>query len=87
MTKVVVNERVFHLITEPAIKLLPLAVNVNVAAPAVTAVGEMEVNTGEGFEIVKVIADDVPPPGVGLNIVTLAVPAVSTSVEGTVAVS
>ena len=87
LINVVTRERVFHLITDPAMKLLPLAVNVNVAAPAVTEVGAMEVNNGEGFEIVKVDADDVPPPGVGLNTVTLAVPGVSTSDDCTVAVS
>jgi len=37
--------------------------------------------------IVKVFAALVPPPGVGLNTVTLAVPAFFMSAAGTVAVS
>ena len=88
--KVVVSESVFHFITEPAIKLLPLAVNVNVADPAVMEDGEMVVKTGVGLAtglMVKVNATDVPPPGVGLSIVTLAVPAVSISDAGTIEVS
>ena len=90
MTKVVVNARVFHLITDPAIKLLPLAVNVNVAAPAVVVVGEIELNTGTAFKetlIVKINAEDDPPPGEGLKIVMFAVPEVTTTNEGTVAVN
>ena len=45
-------------------KLLPLAVNVNVAEPAVIEEGEMVVKTGVGFRnglMVKVIVADVPP--------------------------
>ena len=37
--------------------------------------------------MVKIIGPDVPPPGAGLNTVTLAVPAVVTSVALTVAVN
>lgn len=37
--------------------------------------------------IVKVRAPDVPPPGVGLNTVTEAVPAAATSLTGTAAVN
>ena len=37
--------------------------------------------------IIKLMADDVPPPGAGVTTVMLAVPAVAMLVAGTVAVS
>ena len=82
LTKVVVNVVPFHLITELLRKLLPLAVNVKVAAPAVTLVGEIETRLGTGLlptgDIVKLNGAVVPPPGVGVLTVTGTVPAVLT---------
>lgn len=46
----------------------------------------MDVVVGTGLLIVKVCAAEVPPPKVGLNTVTEAVPAVATSVAGIIAV-
>ena len=42
---------------------------------------------GEGAAIVKVIAPEVPPPGVGLNTVTEGLPAVAMSLAGIAAVN
>ena len=46
----------------------------------------MALRVGTGLLIVKSAAFDVPPPGVGLNMATLAVPAVTRSVAGILAV-
>jgi hypothetical protein len=69
---------------------LPVAVSVNAEPPAVAADGDMFVNTGNGFPaapIVKVRPADTPPPGVGLNTVTVALPALATSAALIAAVS
>jgi hypothetical protein len=49
--------------------------------------GEMSVRVGTGLLIVKVAALEVPPPGVGLNTVTLTVPPAAMSVAGMAAVN
>jgi hypothetical protein len=69
--------------SELVTKLLPFTVKVNAAAPAVALDGESDVMAGTGLFIAKVIAPDVPPPGVGLEIVTLAVPVLAISLAGT----
>jgi hypothetical protein len=69
---------------------LPVTVKVVEALPAVALEGESEASVGTGLGaglIVNVWALDVPPPGVGLCTVTLAVPAEARSVAGTCAVS
>ena len=77
--------------TEVLIKLFPLAVKVNEAAPAVILAGDMAVNVGTGLFpgalTVNVAAFDVPPPGAGVTTVTAAVPAVVTREALTVAVN
>ena len=78
----------FHLTFEPATKLVPSTVRVKPASPAILLVGEMVFVVGTGLLIVNAKAGvEVPPPGVGLKTVTLAVPAVAISVAGTTAVS
>ena len=68
-------------------KFVPLTVRVNPASPTVFEVGFMEVVVGTGLLIVKVCELEVPPPGVGLVTVTLAVPAVAMSEAVIVAVN
>ena len=91
LTKVVVRDAPFHLTDEAAIKFVPLTVRVNCAAPAVILAGESEVAVGAGLLgtglMVNAKAFDVPPPGVPLKTVTLAVPAVAISAAVTEAVN
>ena len=79
----------FQLITEVLIKLVPLAVKVNVALPAVALVGDKLVNDGSGLLAVTVntTAALVPPPGSGVNTVTGTEPAVARLAAGTSAVN
>ena len=87
---VVVRLDPFHCTTEPLTKLLPLTVRVKAEPPGAAEVGLMLVVAGTGLVavlIVKVWALEVPPPGVGLNTVTEAVPVLATSADGTVAVN
>ena len=72
----------FHLTTELEMKLVPFTVRVKPAPPAVADEGLRVVVVGTGLSgtlIVKVWALEVPPPGVGLKTVTLAVAAVAMS--------
>ena len=61
--------------------LFEVAVRVKAAPPAVALVGEIELSVGAGLVavMVNVFALEVPPPGVGLNTVTEAVPVAATS--------
>jgi hypothetical protein len=77
LTRVVTRSVPFQRITAPETKLLPFAVSIKTAPPAVAEVGLILVSPGAGLLIVKVCALVVPPPGVGLKTVTLAVPAVA----------
>ena len=77
----------FHLTTELAMKLVPLTVSVNVAPPVVALVGDIDVIVGAGLLIGNVRAPDVPPPGLGLVTVMLAVAALAMSAAGTCAVT
>lgn len=80
----------FHRTEEPVTKLLPFTVRVNAGPPAVAELGEMEVIVGTGLLaglMVKVWAEEVPPPGAGLKTVTEVVPAATMSVAGIAAVS
>ncbi len=74
-TYVVVRLDPFQFTTEPDTKPVPFTVSVNPAPPAVAEVGLRPVVAGTGLLIVEVWALEVPPPGVGLNTVTRAVPA------------
>src|SRR5213594_3835740 len=82
LTKVLGRGAPFHCTTDDARKSLPLAVRVNPAPPAVALLGESELSVGAGFGgalMVKLSAPDVPPPGLGENTVTDAVPAAAMS--------
>ena len=47
----------------------------NAPLPIAALLGEIELNVGAGLVIVNVLPAEVPPPGVGLNTLTEAVPA------------
>jgi len=82
--------RPFHRTIEPVMKLLPYTVRVKAGLPAVAEMGEMLEREGIGLLgalMVKVLAVEVPPPGVGLRTVTLAVPEVAISEARITAVS
>ena len=86
----VVNEVLFHLITDPLIKLVPVTVKVNAEPPAVAEEGDRVVAEGTGLPaalMVNVNPLEVPPPGVGLVTVTVAVPAVAILAAGILAVT
>ena len=70
-------------------KPLPLTLRVKAAPPETALAGESEAIDGSGLAalIVNVVALDVPPPGVGLKTVTLALPALPMSPAGTDALS
>lgn len=87
LAKVVVRSLPFQRTTEFATNPVPFTIKVKVLVPAVTALGLRLVIVGAGLLIVKVIALVVPPPGVGLNTVTSAVPVLAKSVVGSVAVN
>jgi hypothetical protein len=72
---VVVRSTPFHRTLDPETKLLPVTVRVKAGPPAVVEDGVMLVMIGTGLEVcaVKVTALDVPPPGVGVKTVILAV--------------
>jgi xanthosine utilization system XapX-like protein len=86
-TKVVASAVPFHFTVEVETKFVPFTVKVNCEPPAVAQVGLVEVVVGTGLLIVKVCGLDVPPPGLGLETVTHAVPADAISTAGTVTVS
>src|SRR5438477_7604228 len=75
VTNVVARSLAFHRTTDELMKFVPVAVSVNPAPPATMLVGAMDVSVGLGFTvIVNVCALEAPPPGVGVNTVTDAVP-------------
>ncbi len=86
-TYVVVRLAPFHWTTEPELKPLPLTVSVKAALPEYAVVGLRLFVVGKGLLIVKVWALEVPPPGAGLNTVTVAVPAVAMSAAAIAAVN
>ena len=87
-TKLVASATPFQFTVDAATKSLPLTVSVNGGLPDAAVDGTSVETAGTGFEvlIVKVSGLEVPPPGVGLNTVTLAEPAAVRSDAGTVAV-
>ena len=57
---------------------VPVAVSVNAGPPAVALAGDIDEIVGTGFGaglIMKLAADDVPPPGAGLRTAMFTVPA------------
>ena len=79
LRKVVIRLAPFQRTTDELLKFVPVAVSVNAALPASALGGEIELSVGTGLLIVNVEAPEGPPPGVGLNTVTEAVPAVAMS--------
>jgi hypothetical protein len=81
LTNVVGRLLPFQRTTDVMAKLLPVAVSVNATPPAVVLVGLIELSVGAGFVAVmlNVFAADVPPPGVGVNTVTEALPVAAMS--------
>ncbi len=66
--------------TELFTKPVPVTVRVNPGSPTVAVVALSEVTVGSGLLTVKVSAGvDVPPPGAGLDTVTVSAPAVAMS--------
>ena len=79
LTNVVVRLDPFQSTTAPRTKPVPFTVSVKAGPPRVLLFGVSEVSVGTGLLMLKVAAFDVPPPGVGLNTVTCAVPPVAIS--------
>ena len=70
----------FHWTTDEEMKFVPVTVRVKAEPPAEAEVGLIEVRVGAGLPIVKGTPLEVPPPGVGVKTVTVAVPAEAMSV-------
>src|SRR5438034_791333 len=89
LTNVVGRSLPFQRTTDELMKSVPVTVSVKAVPPEVALGGEIELSVGLGFGavIVNVCAPEVPPPGVGLNTVTEAVPAVAMSAAVSCAVS
>src|SRR5206468_457004 len=87
LTKVVVRAAPFHCTVLPVTKPVPVAVSVKAAPPAVALVGDTEVSVGAEVFSENACAAEVPPPGVGVTTVTLAVPAAAMSAAAIAAVS
>src|SRR6266513_6226545 len=78
-TKVVVRELPFHRTEEVETKLVPVRFKVKLGPPAKAEFGFKEARVGIGLSMVNVTAADTPPPGTGLETVTLTVLAVARS--------
>ena len=89
LTKVVLRSEPFQRTTEVWVKPEPFAVRVKSCPPAIIDPGENQEITGVSWPgiTVKPMALELPPPGVALNTVTLAMAALATSAAGTAAVS
>lgn len=70
-------------------KLLPFTLSVKAGPPAIAEFGLMLVILGPGSDslMLKLTAFEFPPPGAGLNTVTVAVPGLEMSLAGIEAVS
>jgi hypothetical protein len=86
LTYAVVSVAPFQSTTEPATKLVPFTVNVKAAPPALALEGASVLIVGAGLVTGKLAAPEVPPPGLGLVTVILAVPVLTRSLAGTWAV-
>src|SRR5206468_3255993 len=87
LTKVVVRAAPFHCTVLPVTKPVPVAVSVKAAPPAVAVAGDTDVSVGAGLFTESGCAAEVPPPGVGVTAVTLAVPTAAMSAAVIAAVS
>jgi len=80
LTNVVARATPSSWITEEATNPLPVTVMINLSVPPlVTLEGDTVIAPGAGFTTKNVAADEVPPPGVGLNAVTVSGPMVARS--------
>lgn len=78
----------FHNMVDDASKLLPLTTKANEAPPVEAEGGaSVEIEGNRLLLTAKLTAWDVPPPGVGFTVVTLADPVVAISDAGIDAVS
>src|SRR5258705_11080738 len=73
-TKVVERVLPFHWTVDVGMKFVPVTVNVKPAPVAAAELGFKDATVGERFPMVKVSPLEVPPPGVGVETVTAAVP-------------
>ena len=73
-TKVVERVLPFHWTVDVGMKFVPVTVNVKPAPPATAELGFKDATVGEGLPMVKVSPLEVPPPGVGVETVTVTVP-------------
>src|SRR2546428_113092 len=87
LTKVVVRVAPFHCTVSPRRKLPPFTVSVRPAPPTAALEGERELTVGPALATGNACAAEVPPPGVGVTTVTLAVPAAAMSAAAIAAVS
>lgn len=79
LTNVVARFVPFHCTVEVPVKPVPFTVSVNADAPAVAMAGESMPIAGPGLLMAKAAPAEVPPPGAGFTIVTVAVPAIARS--------
>ncbi len=89
LTNVVVRAAPFHCTVLPATKLLPLAVSVKAALPAVAVAGDTDVSTGAGLvptRPVPVTPREILPP-LAVNVTLVAVRRPVTGVNRTVTVA
>src|SRR5713101_6566305 len=87
LTNVVVRLPPFHCTTDAGTKPLPVTVRVKAGSPAERVVGEMLVSVGVGLLTLSVAAPEVPPPGAGVETLTLFGPTGAMSAARMVAVS
>jgi hypothetical protein len=73
-TNVVVRAPAFHRTVEDGTKFVPVTVSANAAPPASAEFGFKDAIVGAGLLIVYANPLDVPPPGAGVETVTIAVP-------------
>ena len=77
--KVVARAVPFHSTVDADTKFVPVTVNVKPAPPAEAEFGLNDIAVGTGLSTANASPLDVPPPGAGLETVTVAVPPVATS--------
>lgn len=77
LTKVVARLAPFHCTNADDAKALPVTVSVKAPEPTFTDAGRIEVTEGVEAEVmVKLTPVEIPPPGVGVDTVTVVAPAV-----------
>src|SRR5207247_2555821 len=82
LTNVVTRAPLVHCTTDPLTKFVPFTVRDKGLPPVLAGLTSVAPRGGTGLLTVNVSAPEVPPPGVGENTVTDAVPAVATSLAG-----